>query len=357
MAVTLNPKDTLNKIDTSKIDSTLYDTTKDLNIDFRAENVIINLLSGKGIDFNKGFFENLSDLFFLEIRNALKGAVLIFSIIIICSLISVLQTSFAQSEVSNIANSICIVSSSFVVVSILKQLVSVGIGSINSSIVFIKSLGPAMALLLFASGQPIASGSFAMWLFLLVEGMVSLISYVFIPLLYCYLAISIADSIFSNISMKKVADLIKGFISFGLGLMLTVFTSVISIQSIAQNIGDMTANKAVKYTISSAVPVVGKIISDAADVVISFSHILKNAFGLFGIICVILIFLIPIIKIGVQIIVFKVINALAHTLGNSQISNLLECFCSTIMLIFSISISVCIFIIISLGLIVISGVK
>lgn len=344
-------------IDTGEIDGELYSVREDILSDFSADTVISAMLEGEDIPGTSGLWGKITDLFLGELKTALKGSLIILGILIICSLITVMKGSVAGGEVSQVTDAVCVIAATLVVSAILKQLITAGLSSVASGVSFIKSLTPAMVVLLFTSGNTISAGALEFWIFFLLEAMAHAVEYVFIPLVCCYLALSAADAIFEGVKLSKVADLFKTFLGFSLGFMLTVFTGFITINQIVRSVGDAATSKAVKFTVSSAVPVVGKIISDAADLVISFSYVIKSAFGVFGIIAVALIFLIPIIKIGTQMVVFRIIAALSDTLGNSKLTKLLSSFATAITYVFSINICVCVFMVISLGLIVMSGVK
>jgi len=344
-------------IDTHITDNELSVVRDTIISDFNTDAVIKAMMSGEEIPGIKGLPNKVIDIFFGELKTALKGALIILSIMIICSFVTTMKSSFMSSEVSSVTDAVCVTSSAMVAAVILKQLISVGVASVAGGTAFVKSLTPAMVILLFASGNALSAGALEFWLFFLIEAMVYVVEYIFIPMVCCYIALCAADSIFDGIRLSKIADLFKSFLSFSLGFMLTLFTGVITISQLIRSVGDAATSKAVKFTVSSAVPVVGKIISDAADLVISFSYLIKSAFGVFGIISVILIFLIPVIKIGVQMIVFRIIAALSDTLGNEKLTRLLSGFASGITYIFSINICVCVFMVLSLGLVVMTGVR
>lgn len=67
-----------------------------------------------------------------------------------------------------------------------------------------------------------------------------------------------------------------------LGIFMTVFLSVISVQGTATAVADGVAIKTAKFVTGNFIPVVGRMFTDAADTVISASVILKNTIGLAG---------------------------------------------------------------------------
>ena len=68
--------------------------------------------------------------------------------------------------------------------------------------------------------------------------------------------------------------------------------------TLSSSVDGLTA-KTTKAVVSSAIPVVGKILGDAVDTVLGCGIILKNAIGVVGVIIVLGICVMPIIKLSV----------------------------------------------------------
>lgn len=63
--------------------------------------------------------------------------------------------------------------------------------------------------------------------------------------------------------------------------------------------------KAAKFTMSSLVPVVGGILSDAAETVLAGAGILKNAVGVFGMLAVLAMCVVPFLQLGIHYLAYK----------------------------------------------------
>ena len=83
-------------------------------------------------------------------------------------------------------------------------------------------------------------------------------------------------------------------------------------------------SKTAKAIVSNAVPVVGKILGDAVDTVIGCGLVLKNAIGLAGIIIIIGICIIPIIKLIVLTVSYKLLASISQPIADTKITELLE---------------------------------
>ena len=74
--------------------------------------------------------------------------------------------------------------------------------------------------------------------------------------------------------------------------------------------------KAAKFAISGAVPVVGGILSDAAETVLASAGVLRGTVGVFGMVTVLGICLVPLLRLAVHYLAYKLVAALASALGS-----------------------------------------
>jgi stage III sporulation protein AE len=89
---------------------------------------------------------------------------------------------------------------------------------------------------------------------------------------------------------------------------------------------DKTAAKAAKTTISAALPVVGKILSDAAETVVSGAGILRAGIGSLGLLCVFSVCAIPYVSLGIHYVMYQLMSGFASAFSDKRISALLEGF-------------------------------
>ena len=74
--------------------------------------------------------------------------------------------------------------------------------------------------------------------------------------------------------------------------------------------------KAAKFAISGAVPVVGGILSDAAETVLASAGVLRGTVGVFGMVTVLGLCLAPLLRLAVHYLAYKLVAALASALGS-----------------------------------------
>lgn len=175
----------------------------------------------------------------------------------------------------------------------------------------------------------------------------NLISGILLPMVYLFLAVAVANSAMAEDLLKKMRDLIKNGISWCLKTALTIFTTYMSITGVVSGTTDAAALKATKVTISSVVPVVGGILSDASEAVLVSTGIMKNAAGIYGILAVLALFLEPFLRIGIQYLMLKAAAAVCSVFGVREISGLIDDFGAAMGLLLGMTGAVCLLLLIS----------
>ena len=151
-----------------------------------------------------------------------------------------------------------------------------------------------------------------------------IVSRLIVPMVYIFLSFSVAYSALGEEMMKKFADSVKSILSWLLKTVLIVFTTYLSITGVVSGTTDTAALKAAKVTISSVVPVVGGILSDASESVLTSIAIMKNAAGIYGMLAVLAVIVGPFIQVGVQFLMLKAVAIICGLFGNKNISSMVE---------------------------------
>jgi stage III sporulation protein AE len=135
-----------------------------------------------------------------------------------------------------------------------------------------------------------------------------------VPLVYAYVAASGASAAFEGVP-KSAAALIKKTVSVTLSLTALSFTVYVLVAGLVTSTSDAAAIRAAKTAISTVLPVVGSVVADAADTVVSGMAVLKNGVGVFGLLVTCAICAGPFIMLGVSVLVYKAAFMLAEPFG------------------------------------------
>ena len=210
-----------------------------------------------------------------------------------------------------------------------------------------KLLLPVMTAALAAQGGVTSSGAIyagtAFFSALLQSAMDSFL----VPGIWLFLALRCAGAVTGEDLLKRTGDLLKQFLSWCLKLLLTVFTTYLSLTHVISGATDAAALKAAKVSMSSFVPVVGGILSDASEAVLVSAGVLKNAAGLYGILAVLALFLQPFLRIGLQYLLLKITAALCSVYASTRVTGILDSFSTAMGLLLGMTAAGCSMVLIS----------
>lgn len=239
----------------------------------------------------------------------------LFSIIL-----QAISAAFERNTVSQTAHYIIFIVLLYITLMSFHEVFLYAQETIESMSNFLIALLPLMLGLIATFGQVLSVSFFhPIIIFLIHVSGLLMTSFVF-PLLFLSALLMIVSHMNEKYQATYLADLFK-HISLGtLGVFITVFLGVISIQGTATAIQDGVALKTTKFITGNFVPVIGRSFTEAADTVLSAALLLKNAIGIFGLIIIISIAVFPLVKITVIALMYKLAAALLQPLGNNSIT-------------------------------------
>ena len=141
-------------------------------------------------------------------------------------------------------------------------------------------------------------------------------------LLIRYIIISIISNLSTRIEFSKLSELGRQVIAFTISAALTIFIGIITIYGIGSKIDGLTIRTA-KFAVDNFIPIVGGFLSDAVEAVVGCSAILKNGIGFIGLLTLLFICILPILRILVLLLVYKLVAVAIQPIGSS---NLVELF-------------------------------
>ena len=167
------------------------------------------------------------------------------------------------------------------------------------------------------------------------------------PLIYLYLAFGIGNAALGTEILKRFQDTIKSIMTWSLKTILYIFTAYISITGVISGTTDAAALKAAKLTISSVVPVVGGILSDASETILVSAGMVKNAAGIYGLFAILAIWIGPFLRIGCHYLMLKGMGALCGIFSGKNTSGLIESFSVAMGHLLAMTGSVCLMLLVS----------
>lgn len=262
--------------------------------------------------------------FFHEIVHHGKLLVSIIVLTVLSSVLQMLQGSFERQAISKAAYAICYLVILIMAVDSFRTAINYAENAIERMIHFMTAMVPLMLTLLASVGN-IASVTVLHPMIVFMVHIVGIAIYaVVFPLLFFSAILHIVSSISEKYKVSQLANLLRTVGVGTLGVMLTAFLGVLSVQGATTAVTDGVTIRTAKYITGNFVPVVGKMFTDAADTVISTSLLVKNAIGIAGVVILVLLCAFPAIKILSLAIIFNLSGAMMQPLGDSPIVTCLQ---------------------------------
>lgn len=211
-----------------------------------------------------------------------------------------------------------------------------------------KLLLPVMTAALAAQGGITSSGALYVGTTVFDTLLTVGISSILIPLVYCFLALSVASCAAGQAVLEKLCGFVKWLCTWLLKTSLYIFTAFLGITGVISGTADVAALKATKLTMSGMIPVVGGILSDASEAVLVGAGVMKTAAGTYGMLVIIAIWITPFIQIGVRYLLLKLSAAVCNVFGMKRISALVGAFSDAMGLLLAMTSAICIILLISL---------
>ena len=257
------------------------------------------------------------------VRRAVRSGVLILLVVLFCGLADTVQEGLGKgrSRAAALAGTLGVTA---VAVADVNSLLGMGTGAISKMASFANVLLPTVAALTAATGAITGAAARQLAAVLFSDLLVNLINGLLVPLLYGYIAASAAQAAVEADGLKRLADLLKWAVTTVLTVVMLVFVGYLTASGVVAGTADAATVKAAKFAISGAIPVVGGILSDAAETVLASAGVLRGTVGVFGMLTILGICLIPLLQLSVHYLAYKLTAALAAAVGDGPVCTLVD---------------------------------
>lgn len=331
-------KDQLDTLDIQEIQSFADEVNKAAegeipSIDIKT--MILELFKGNPIVNVQELVLGLGKLLLKEVllNFNIMGQIIVLSVF--CALLQNLHNAFENDSVGKLAYNACYILIAIIAIKSFHIAMNLGTNAIDTMVTYTQALFPTMIALLVSVGAITSSTVFQPIIYGSISLIITAVKYIIIPMVYFSAVLSLLNNLSEGIQVSRLASLIRQTAVGILGVMLTIFLGVISIQGVASSSVDGLTIKTAKFAMDKFVPIVGKFLNDAFDTVVSCSMLIKNGIGVVGLIVLLLICLFPLIKIISIIAIYKITSALIEPILDNQIVKCLNDMSNSLMILFA----------------------
>ena len=286
------------------------------------DEILQNAIKGE-VD-NQTILKKILNLIGGELVEGLSVLGSILAIVIIHSVLKSVSESLENDNISKLIYYVQYILIVTIVMMNFSDIVKVVKDTCNNLVGFMNILVPLLISLMIYTGSITTSGILEPIILFLVNFIGNIIQNIIIPIVLIFTSLIVISKISDNVQIDKLSKFLKSGVVWFFGIVLTIFVGVVSLEGTLSSSVDGITAKTTKAVVSSAIPVVGKILGDAVDTVLGCGIILKNAVGVIGVIIVIGICIIPILKLGILTIAYKLMSAICEPIADKNIVDLLD---------------------------------
>jgi len=278
-------------------------------------------------------WEKIKSTFYGAVKESLVTFTTVFSVVVFFSVISAMQHGMGSGGISEVA-----FFSVYGIVSVLllrdfSAFYKIALSLSDSITLFLNSAIPIIGTTMVSCGGFGVYTAMTPVIMIASSVSVNLIKTVAFPAVMMSLSLSLVGSMSKEFSLIGAGKTIRSVVLWVVTGVLSIFCALIGISGIGAGGFNVVLMRGVKMVASSMIPVLGSVLSESAEAVMTGGVILKNAIGSVAMLCMVLMIIYPLLKIGAAILVYKVLSAVISPFCDSRIcgfvsevSGVLSCF-------------------------------
>ncbi len=342
--------DTLNNLDLSGYEE-LLDLLKeynDVSLAGTVRDIVSDILNGNNdIDFSY-FLKLIAKSALGEVGNVLPQMLIIIVIALLYGVLKSLTSDFAKPDTQKIVYLACYGLMLTVMGYVTAKCINNAMRTFELVERFTDGCFPVLITLIAALGGSASATVYQPLVIIYGTVMMKLITVVIMPFFYVTFVFGLIGNLSDNLKLDKFSQTAKSAAQWILGIAFGLFITLLTSQGITGASFDSLAAKGAKYMLAGSVPIIGNYLKDGFDIVVAGCIVVKNALGLCSVFIIVAATLIPLIKIIIISLSFKLTAAVLEPIGETKFASSLyavgESFKILIMAVLCASVSVLIMI-------------
>lgn len=254
-------------------------------------------------------------------KNALSSALKIIAVVLLCTAAGAAMGDGSAKEMVRFGTTVSVAA---VAVSNVHSFIGLGIETLYRLSDYSKALLPAMCTAAASAGAFTSASAKYAATALFLDVLISLSTKFIMPLISIYLAAVVANAVLDKDKLANVSKFLKWACTTSLSLLVTGFVAYLGMTGLISGKADQVAARLTKTALGTALPVVGSILSDTAETLVAGAGLLRNAIGIFGLLAVSAVCLLPFLKLGIHYLVYKGTAAFTEALADKRLAELVS---------------------------------
>lgn len=282
----------------------------------------INLLSGEGIPSALTKLKEMAvQSIKNEIRSVFEPATKALLIVIMCSVAASIIPGDRGEFLITLAGGTAIV---YLTLGQTQSFFQHSLETIGRLYDFSTVLLPCLAGAAIFSGATMSAGTKYTAAVLFMNALFNFCNTILVPMIAAYLTCATGGCVFQQQILQSVAKFIRKASTSVLTGVVVLFMTYLSVAGLISSAGDNLATQATKTALSTALPVVGRIVSDSAATLVAGAGLVRSCIGAFGLIVILGILITPFVGLGLRYLLFKAVGVIGDLFPQQQLSGLIS---------------------------------
>jgi len=282
---------------------------------------ITKLVKGRGgFQFDLvGFMGALLSVVFREVvfNSKLLGQVL--ALAIVCAILEAFSKGIGSEGVQEVAYGVCGLILIFITIESLRSVLAIAGEAMDNMVSFLHSLLPFLSSMLVAVGAFSSAAIFHPLLITASSAMATVVRDIVFPLIFTSALLGIVGNISTQFPLSRLSGMVRQTGTIVLGMCFTVFLGIMVVKGAIAPVADGVGLRTAKYLTGAVVPVIGGLFSQAVETVVGASMIIKNGVGIFGLIVITGMVLMPLAKIFSVLLIYKLVCILSQPVVDTRL--------------------------------------
>ncbi len=222
---------------------------------------------------------------------------LIIAVILIYALFDGFTHSITGDTLREVLSVVCALCLACALVLPVTEIINASVSVVSIASDFMLCFIPIMSAVLVSCGKSLSSSGYYALMIGAAEGISQTCDKVITPMLNVFLGVSISSAVVPMVNLGGITSFFAKTAKWLLSFTFTVFSALLTFRTLISTTVDTVSTRAVRYTVSSFIPVVGAALAEAYKTIQGSVNILKNGMGVFVIFAVGAVFMPVIVRL------------------------------------------------------------
>ena len=299
--------------------------------DLSFSDLVLELLQGKLPSGISGLWGEVWRLLFSYLGGQKQLAVQILLIALFSAVCTNFIRVFENSQIADISFYMMYLLIGTLLIGAFAEMQALTVYTLKSLFQFVTMLLPAYVVtIVFSAGSVSALGFYELTL-LSVHILQLLFIKMVLPLIQIYVVFLFFNQLTQEDLFSQASEFLKTLLEWILKTTTAILVGLQTIQCLVAPAVD-TLKNSTAHRIVKALPGVGGLMDSAAETIAGSALVIKNAVGVAGMIVVLLICLLPFLKLGLSVLLFRLLCALLQPISEKRMVDCIRSFSDGVML-------------------------